>query len=231
MTQEEYKAKFSEDDAPGWDAIESALEKIYNPANERHYSSQLHASLGGEDYLAGISIFDSIKGAPHRHLVSFGMSELYYDPQSSQVEFSGWGFEFSMRVAPFADDPGSESDDDTVVPHEPFWAISLMQNLAKYVYNSKKWFEAYHFIPTNSPLRLNTDTKLVGVAFAPDPVLGGIDTPNGRVEFLQMVGITQRELGWLRKDPTTQCVERLINMMREDNPLLITDLKRTKEYV
>ena len=106
-----------------------------------------------------------------------------------------------------------------------------MQNLAKYVYNSKKWFEAYHFIPTNSPLRLNTDTKLVGVVFAPDPLLGGIDTPNGRVEFLQMVGITQRELDWLRKDPTTQRVERLINMMREDNPLLITDLKRTKEYV
>ena len=158
------------------------------------------------------------------------MSELYYDPQSSQDEFSGWGFEFSMRIVPFADDPDSKSGDGSVVPHEPFWAISLMQNLAKYVYNSKKWFEAYHFIPTNSPLRLNTDTKLVGVAFAPDPVLGGIDTPNGRVEFLQMVGITQRELGWLRKDPTTQCVEGLINMMREDNPLLITDLKRTKEY-
>ena len=83
MTQEEYKAKFSEDDAPGWDAIEGALGKIYDPANERHYSSQLHASLGGEDYLAGVSIFDSIKGATHRHLVSFGMSELYYDPQSS----------------------------------------------------------------------------------------------------------------------------------------------------
>ena len=97
-----------------------------------------------------------------------------------------------------------------------------MQNLATYAYNSKKWFEAYHFIPTNSPLRLNTVTKLVGVTFAPDPVLGGIDTPNSRVEFLQMVGITQRELGR---------VERLINMMRKDNLLLITDLKRTKEYV
>ena len=69
MTQEEYKAKFSEDDAPGWDAIEGALEKIYDPANERHYSSQLHASLGGEDYLAGVSIFDSIKGAPHRKIL------------------------------------------------------------------------------------------------------------------------------------------------------------------
>ena len=86
-------------------------------------------------------------------------------------------------------------------------------------------------MPANSPIRLNTDTKLVGVAFAPDPVLGGIDTPNGRVEFLQMVGITQRELDWLREDPSVGRVERLINMMRKDNPLLITDLKREKEYV
>ena len=136
-----------------------------------------------------------------------------------------------MRIAPFTDDPDSKSFGDAVALHEPFWAISLMQNLAKYVYKSKKWFEAYHFIPTNSPLRLNTDTKLVGVAFAPDPILGGIDTPNGRVEFLQMVGITQRELDWLHEDPTTGRVERLIDMMREDNPLLITDLKRQKEYV
>ena len=125
---------------------------------------------------------------PHRHLVSFGMSELYYDPQSAHGEFSGWGFEFSMRIAPFADNPDTESFGRETVPNEPFWAISLMQNLAKYVYKSKKWFEAYHFIPTNSPLHLNTDTKLVGVAFAPYPLLGSIDTPNGKVEFLQMVG-------------------------------------------
>ena len=32
MTTQEYEAKFSEDDAPGWDAIEGALEKIYDPA-------------------------------------------------------------------------------------------------------------------------------------------------------------------------------------------------------
>ena len=39
MTTQEYEAKFSEDDAPGWDAIAGALEKIYGPANERHYAS------------------------------------------------------------------------------------------------------------------------------------------------------------------------------------------------
>lgn len=66
MTVQEYEAKFSEDDAPGWDAIAGILEKIYDPANERHYASRLHASLGGEDYLDGVSIFDSIKGASYR---------------------------------------------------------------------------------------------------------------------------------------------------------------------
>ena len=35
MTTQEYEAKFSEDDAPGWDAIARVLEKIYDPANER----------------------------------------------------------------------------------------------------------------------------------------------------------------------------------------------------
>ena len=125
MTMQEYEAKFSEDDAPGWDAIAGALEKIYDPANERHYASWLHASLSGEDYLEGVSIFNSIEGMPHRHLVSFGMSELYYDLQSSQDEFSGWEFEFSMRIVPFADDPDSKSGDDTVVPHEPFFGRDL----------------------------------------------------------------------------------------------------------
>ena len=33
MTTQEYEAKFSEDDAPGWDAIAGALEKFYDPVN------------------------------------------------------------------------------------------------------------------------------------------------------------------------------------------------------
>ena len=78
---------------------------------------------------------------------------------------------------------------------------------------------------------MESDTKLVGIAFAPDPQLGTIETPNGEVAFLQMVGITQQELDWLWQEPNTSRVEELINKMREDNPLLITDLKREKSYV
>ena len=144
------------------------------------------------------------------------MSELYYDPQSAQEEFSGWGFEFSMRVAPFADDPDSDLGDGNAAPNEPFWVISVMQNLAKYVHTSKKWFEAYHFMPANSPIRLDTNTKLVGVAFALDPLLCGIDTPNGRVEFLQMVGPHAARARLAALEPDYAARKRLIDMTRKD---------------
>lgn len=80
-------------------------------------------------------------------------------------------------------------------------------------------------MPTELTDTLDTDTKLVGVAFALDPVLGGIDTPNGRVSFSRW-SVSQRELDPATRGSDTQRVERLIDMMRKDNPLLITDLKR-----
>ena len=226
-TEEQYKTQFEEEDAVGWDTIDEALLKVYPEQEPLHYGTILKYMLGGEDPLDGISIYDNYKQIFHRHIVSYGMSELYYSPESAENEFSGWGFEFTCRVVPFEED----KDADNGAKHEPYWVMNVMQNLARYVFESKKWFEAYHFIPANGPIRLECDTKLVGIAFAPDPQLGTIETPNGEVAFLQMVGITQEELDWLWQEPKTYKVEELINKMREDNPLLITDLKREKSYV
>ena len=226
-TEEQYKTQFEEEDAVGWDTIDEALLKVYPEQEPRHYGTILKYMLGGEDPLDGISIYDNYKQIFHRHIVSYGMSELYYSPESAENEFSGWGFEFTFRIVPFEED--KDAEDGT--KNEPSWTMNVMQNLARYVFESKKWFEAYHFIPANGPIRLECDTKLVGIAFAPDPQLGTIETPNGEVAFLQMVGITQEELDWLWQEPKTYKVEELINKMREDNPLLITDLKREKSYV
>ena len=225
-TEEQYKAQFEETDPVGWEVIDEALLKVYPEQEPRHYGTILKYMLGGEAPLDGISIYDNHKQTFHRHIVSYGMSELYYSPESAENEFSGWGFEFTFRIVPFEEDKDGEG-----AKNEPSWAMNVMQNLARYVFESKNWFEAYHFIPANGPIRLECDTKLVGIAFAPDPQLGTIETPNGEVAFLQMVGITQKELDWLYEDPTTDRVEELINKMREDNPLLITDLKREKSYV
>lgn len=226
-----YMEKFCEDDSPGWDAINAALNNVYPDTCERHYATLIKYIFGGKDPLDGISIYDNHSQTFHRHIVSYGMSELYYDLDSADKEYSRWGFEFTMRTVPFEEDQDTERTDGTIARNEPFWAMNLMQNLARYVYESGNYFDAYHFIPAHSPIRTETDTKLTGIVFAPDPQLDGINTPNGRVQFLQMIGVTQRELDWLFEDPKTVRAKALVDKMRKDNPFLITDLKRTKEYV
>lgn len=231
--QEAYIAKYGSQEgaAPGWDAIDEVLRKVYPNTEERHYGTIIKYILGGKDPLDGLSVYDNPQQAFHRHMISYGMSELYYAPESVGRDFSRWGCEFTMRLTPFEGDRDAENRDGSLAPHEPYWAMNLMQNIARYVYDTGEYFEAYHFMPANSPIRMDTDTRLVGIIFAPDPQLGSIDTEHGRVEFLQMVGLTQRELDWLFQKPTTARGRELVDWMRQDNPLLITDLKRIKEYV
>lgn len=226
MTEEEYRQTFDEEDAVGWDAIDAELARVYGDAEPRHYGSVVKFMLGGEDPIDGTSIYDCNEQTFHRHLVSYGMSELYFSPESAENEYSGWGFEFTFRITPCTEDDGYNGAE-----HEPVWVVNLMNNLARYVFESGKWFEPYHFIPANSPIRADTDTALVGIAFVPDTRLNTVSTPNGEVQFLQMVGLMQAELDWLWQEPKICRVEELIGKMRADNPLLITDLRRSKSYV
>ena len=134
-TEEEYKAKFEETDSVGWDAIDEALLKVYPEQEPRHYGPIIKYMLGGEDPLDGISIYDNEEQAFHRHVVSYGMSDLYYSPESVENEFSGWGFEFTFRVVPFEKDKDSDG-----AKNEPYWAMNVMQNLARYVFQPMDLF-------------------------------------------------------------------------------------------
>ena len=122
MNEQEYRETFSEDDAVGWDAIDAELEKLYGETEPRHYGSIIKYWMGGEDPLDGTSIYDCNEQTPHRHIISYGMSELYFSPETADAEFSKWGFEFTFRITPCKLDPASDSG----TPHEPFWAINLM---------------------------------------------------------------------------------------------------------
>lgn len=215
MTLEEYKSLFSEEDAVGWSFIDQQIEEVYKNQEPRHYAPPLHYAIGGNDPIDGSSIYDSDKQEFHRHIISYGMSELYYDEEKVGEEFSKWGFEFTFRIKPFEEDK-----------EDPLWAIEVMNNLARYVYESGRWFEENHFVPANGPIRLDTDTDIVGLIFALDPELGKIKTPHGEVSFLQMVGITSKELERLSANPKTTEVAKLIEEMKVTNPLLITDLNR-----
>lgn len=218
MTQKEYKNLFDEDDAVGWLEIDKVVEGIYGDQKPRHYAPPLHYMVGGEDPLDGVSIYDSQKDMFHRHLVSYGMSELYYNEEAAGGEFSKWGFEFTFRLKPF-----DEDGDD------PTWVVNLMNNLARYVIKSGKWFEEYHVIPANGPIRLNStaEINIVGVAFVSDPELGKIQTPHGEVLFLQMVGLTANEMNRITSASSAYDeVKKVLDEIKAINPLMITDLLR-----
>lgn len=165
--------------APGWDAIDGALARLYPGVEPMHLATLVSWQLGGDDPLDGISIYPR---DDHWHFVSYGMSELY-TKTSELAEQSGWGFEFTVRVARA---PGERE--------APMWAANLLQNLGRYVFKSGNWFDAGHQMDLNGPIALNRpDTALRAIAFADDPELGEIETPFGSLRFLQVVGLTEDE--------------------------------------
>ena len=214
MTKEGYKKQFNEDDAVGWDFINIELAKIYSEQEPVHFAPTLHYALGGEEPLDGISLYKSSKQTKHLHFITYGFSELYYDEESAGGEFSKYGFELTFRLK-------IENEDDNIN-----WVCNLLQNLAKYVFKSGKWFEEFHFIPANGPIRSGFDTDITALAFVIDPELGKIETPHGEVMFLQMVGITTAEYEALKQNPKTNETQKLIEKLKQTNELLITDLSR-----
>ena len=102
--------------------------------------------------------------------------------------------------------------------------INLLQNLARYVFESGKWFANYHWIPANGPIRADHQTDIVGLAFLNDPTLRPIDSHHGRVEFVQAFGLTQNEIDSLKAK--TRTCEQIVEHHRVTNPLLVTDLAR-----
>ena len=193
--------------APGWDAIDKALGQIYPNQEPKHFGTVIKYMIGGPDPIDGFSVYNA---GDHLHLVTYGFSNLYYDENAVGEDFSKFGFELTMRL------PLEEE--------EPNWAINMIQNIARYVFESGKWFEAGHYIPANGPIKLDSETKLVGLAFDTDSELESIDTPHGKVEFLQLFGLTQKELDQIIN--TDKNAANILLKHKNNNPFLITDLNR-----
>lgn len=214
MNLEEYKKQFNEDEAVGWNFIDTELVKIYSEQEPLHFAPKIHFAVGGEDPLDGISVYKSDRQTKHFHFVTYGFSELYYNEENVGEEFSKYGFELTFRLK-------MENENDNIS-----WVGNLLQNIARYVFKSGKWFEEFHFIPANGPIRSGFDTEITALAFVLDPELGKIDTAHGEVMFLQMVGLTTNEYEQLKQNPKTSETEKIIDNLKSTNELLITDLNR-----
>ncbi|MDY1035204.1 suppressor of fused domain protein [Stenotrophomonas sp. CFBP8980] len=198
---------------PGWDAISQALCAAHPGQMPRHFGTALPWTLGGKDPLDGVSVYWSGQGRPHWHYVSYGLSELF-DKESDDADVSGFGFELTFRLA--AAEGSTEADSP------PTWPMSLLQNLARYVFQTGNVLEAGHHLDANGPIAAGHTTALRHLAFVEDPQLPARDTPNGRLQFLQAVGLTDGEQGAILAWSTGGVLKALEPTMS----LWITDLDR-----
>lgn len=219
MTREEY-IKYAEetgDWAPGWEAIDSCFEVLYPGQEPHHFATNIEsrAMFGGESYLDGYSIYQSNHG--YKHIVTYGLSELYSNANAYGGEFSKWGYEMTIKLPVDTDD-------------ECMWAIDVLSSLARYTFVQKRFFEPFQFISGGgNPIKQDSKSKLTAFIVIQDTELKEIDTLHGKLDFMQLVGITQNELEMLIKDHNNAKI--LVEKMKKDNPVFITDLSRTKEYL
>jgi suppressor of fused len=201
----------NDDSAPGWEAIDNALAPIYHDQEPFHYAAVIPMMLGGDDPLNGISAYRRDLPIPHWHFVTYGFTELY-QKENNDPTYSGFGFELTFRLA--------INDKNESTP--PTWALNFLQNLARYVFSSGNIFADGDHMNANGPIALDTQTKICALAFATDPELPAIDTPNGKVDFIQIVGLTLDEYQTIMRWNT----RGMLATLKDKLPLLITDLTR-----
>jgi hypothetical protein len=131
------------------------------------------------------------------------------EPESDPL-VSGWGYELTIRVVGPNGEPA------------PGWPFELLEKIARYTHQNSHPFAVGDRLDPGGPITGRADTRLVAVAFAVDPELPAIESANGRLEFRQLVGITDEELAEMKQSTTAAVLDRI----RTSSALLVTDPAR-----
>ena len=168
----------------GWDAITEACEKIYpTQKNPKHYGTLINWKFGGNDPLEGISIYD---GGDYWHFVTYGLSELY-DKESNNSEVSGYGMEFTFKL---------KKDNYENEEAEIKGICGILQSIARITFTNGEIFKSYEYLYTGQTQGIDTKSQsnITGFITIPDNEMKSIDTPNGKVDFVEFIGVTDKEL-------------------------------------
>jgi hypothetical protein len=160
-------------------SIDATLDRLY--PNEKDYRFGLQAGPGEtEPPLAEVVVYRVAKPVPHWHYVTYGLSELG-EKSSTDAKLSGFGLEYTLRLV----DPS---------PTPPAWPINLLRWVAAQVWLTRQPYDPSHSMNFANPRMLETVSPGVeGLAFLADESLGTIDTPNGTVQFVNVVPLARGE--------------------------------------
>lgn len=168
----------------GWDAITKEFNRLYpNQDNPKHYGTLINWEFGGNDPLRGISIYDS---GDSWHFVTYGLTELY-EKVSENKDVSGFGMEFTFRL---------KKDYSEKEESEIKCICGILQSIARLTLVNKEIFKPYEYLYSGQTTGIDANQKsnITGFITIPDVKANEIDTPNGKVIFVEFVGVTDREL-------------------------------------
>lgn len=195
----------SDDGAPGWDAIDQALRHVHGSQEPKHVGYTPGLAFGSG--LQGCSAYDA---GDHWHYVSYGLTELWSKEDGGDRDVSGWGYELTMRVV------GSRPGEP------PGWPYGLLEMIARYTHANAHPYLVGDRLDLSGPITSDEPTQLTAVVFVRDPQLVEASSPNGRLEFRQIVGVTAQELSEMRSSTNESVLDRLT----VHNALLVTDPSR-----
>ncbi len=176
--------KNDNNDVPGWDAITAEAERVYpTQKNPKHYGTLIKYKFGGKDPIDGISVYDSGK---YWHFITYGISELY-DKKTDNKEISGYGMEFTFKL---------KKDNYENEENEIKNICGILQNFARITFSKGELFNEYEYLYSGQTDGIDTNKKsnLTGFITIPDKEFRPIDTPNGKVKFVEFIGVTNDEL-------------------------------------
>ncbi|XP_042874623.1 suppressor of fused homolog isoform X2 [Penaeus japonicus] len=208
----------------GLEALYAACRSIYpQQPNPLQVTALVKYWLGGPDPLDYISMYANpgdpkLNIPPHWHYISFGCSDLHGDgrvhEQTGPENPSGFGFELTMRL---------KREEGEKNP--PTWPAAIMQGLAKYVFQSESMLCVGDHVSWHCPLD-NSESRVQHMLMGEDPQLGTISTPNGPVQFVQIVGITTEELRATQHWNGVGVIDIIKRLPGAGGPWMLTDMRR-----
>ncbi len=168
----------------GWDAIDEEAKRVYpGQNNPKHYAALVKWKFGGPDPLDGISVYD---GGDYWHFVTYGLSELY-GKESKNAEWSGYGMEFSFKL---------KKDKYADEEQEIKCICGILQQIARITFKSGEIFKAFEYLYTGQTVGIDSRraSNITGFITIPDTKFQSLNTKNGKVNFVEFIGVTNNEL-------------------------------------
>ena len=148
------------------------------------------------------------------HFVTYGLSEIF-EKETDDPEISGYGMEFTLKLRKAGIDPANEEGELRCI-------CGIFQKIARITFEHGECFRADEYLYTGqtSGIDFRQKSSITGFIMISDTDAGSIDTPNGKVDFVEFIGCTDAELLALRNKELT--VAELYGKLGSD----ITDYNR-----